>query len=119
MGAGGVNWLVCQEQIEVVTRHAAQDPGKTALDLIGVLHDKPPNLSVALSFPVLHTAFCFQLHFGQDPGFDHAAVGQHDLYLTYVIDGLPINDGMSARGIVGDHAANGCAVRRGKIRREL
>ena len=66
-------------------------------------------LDNAIAGPLVVGLFRLRLQFGlgDGPKMHQAALGEQDVEFEHVVDGLAVDYGMGAGGVVGDHAADG------------
>ncbi len=110
---------VAHETIEVIAADAPQDLGEAAFDLAGVRVRQLLNGAITRPLVILSPQFLRQLRRRYRSSVDDAAVRQKNAEFQHMIDGFAMDDGMGAGRIIGDHAADGGAVGRGDVRREL
>ena len=106
------------ERVEVVAAHPAQDLRVPPVDLLHVPGGRLADGTVAGALEGVRRAGCFQLPGRERTQVRDRAVGQRDVQVEHVIDGLAVAHRPRAARVVRDHPADGGAAGRGDVGRE-
>ncbi len=106
------------ELIKVVAADAAEHLRETAIDFAGTVGRDLADRAVAAGFQTLAGAGRRQVRRSQRPEVSDLTVGQHNVQLEHMIDGLAVENRPRTARIVRDHATDRRAAGRRHIGRE-
>ena len=111
--------VVQDELVQVVAADATLDLGVGAIDLVLLLPSDTEDAAINLALQPGGAEPGFQLSRRQFAQVSGGTVGQDYVKLPDVVQGLAVDDGVRAAGVVADAAADAGAVGGGRIRRIL
>ncbi len=117
-GAGNVESILGQEEVQVVAGDAARNVGKALADKIGVGGGDGLQFVIDFGAPAAGRTDAFEFRARRGPDLHVYAVIGEDFERFDVVVGFASHDGMDAAGVVADHAAEGAAIMSGGIGRE-
>ena len=111
--------VVQDELVQVVAADAALNLGVGAVDLVLLLAGDAEDAPVDVTLEAGGADSGFQVGRTEFAEVGGGAVGEYDVQLLDVVQGLAVDDGVGAAGVVADAAADAGAVGRGGIGRVL
>src|SRR4029453_17911165 len=90
LGTSWASWLGTSKSVQVVAAAAAQNLGKAAIDLGGMVNRQAADQTIGAAFEVLLPAFAIEFGIVQRPHVNDVAVGEQHSQFEDVIDRLPV-----------------------------
>src|SRR6266496_6095339 len=88
------------------------------LNKLPIVRNKPIQLAIDFALKIGQALFAVEVSLAEARGLDQLAIGKYHLQSLNVLSGIAVFNRLFAGGIIGDRAANGCVIDRGRIWRQ-